>query len=215
MADTAEALFGWPTEEIVGKHFAFLTDASSMPFAKERYEAIAEHAGPRRARAAHARPAGRHHVPAEVTTMAVFEDGRVVGGQGTVRDVGERERLADELRRSEERYRYLVQNAPDIVWSIGADAKLNFLSDATERLTGFRPDELLGKHFGAIVHESSREVTQIDWSDALNAAVPGAARPGQPAASRRLADPGRVHRGRVGPRRRPVRGRQRLRPRHA
>ena len=105
---------------------------------------------------------------AEVSMTGVTEGDVFVGAQGTVRDVSERERLADELRRSEERYRYLVQNAPDIVWSIGADAKLNFLSDATERLTGFRPDELLGKHFGAIVHESSRDVTQIDWSDALN-----------------------------------------------
>ena len=59
---------------------------------------------------------------AEVTTAGVFEDGVWVGAQGTVRDVSERARLERELRESEERYRYLVQNAPDLIWSIDADA---------------------------------------------------------------------------------------------
>ncbi len=169
MADSGEALFGWPIGEIIGKHFAFLTDPASMPIAVDRYTAVGQtpelvervpltlirHDGSRFA--------------AEVTTTGVFEDGRWVGAQGTVRDVSERERLERELRQSEERYRYLVQNAPDLVWSIDADARLTFLSDACERMTGFRPDELLGKHFGAIVHESSREVAEIDWTTALDA----------------------------------------------
>ncbi|HEY4633899.1 MAG TPA: GAF domain-containing protein, partial [Candidatus Limnocylindrales bacterium] len=168
MADSGEALFGWPVEEIVGKHFAFLTDPGSMPLALERYQAVGRD------------PELIERVPlvlvrqdgstftAEVTTTGVFDDGRWVGAQGTVRDVSERERLERELRRSEERYRYLVQKAPDIVWSIDADARLTFLSDAVERLTGFHPDELLGQHFGAFLHESSREVAEIDWTDMMD-----------------------------------------------
>ena len=77
--------------------------------------------------------------------------------------------LLARLTESEERYRYLVQNAPDVVWSIDADARITFLSDAVERLTGFRPEELLGQHFGAIVHESSRDVAEIDWTTAHGA----------------------------------------------
>jgi PAS domain S-box-containing protein len=67
----------------------------------------------------------------------------------------------------EARYRFLVQNAPDVIWSIGPDARLTFVSDAIERLTGFRPDELLGEHFGALVHESSQEVAEVDWTQAM------------------------------------------------
>jgi PAS domain S-box-containing protein len=60
------------------------------------------------------------------------------------------------------------QNAPDLVWSIDADAKFTFVSDSTsQRLTGWRADEVLGKHFGALVHESSREVAEIDWTASL------------------------------------------------
>ena len=177
MADTAEALFGWPIEEIIGKHFALPDRPDSMALAAEKFAAVGATPGARRARAAHPRPPRRSTFAAEVTTTGVFEDGRWVGAQGTVRDVSERVRLERELRESEERYRYLVQNAPDLVWSIDADAKLTFLSDACERLTGFQPEELLGKHFGAIVHESSRDVAEIDWTLAMAAADPGAARP--------------------------------------
>ena len=169
MADSGEALFGWPIEDIVGKQFGFLTAPDSMPIATKAYAAVG------------ADPDLVERVPltlvrrdgstftAEVTTTGVFEDGRWVGAQGTVRDVSERERLERELRESEERYRFLVQNAPDLVWSIGPDARITFVSDAAERLTGFRPEELLGKHFGAIVHPSSRDVAEIDWTAAMHA----------------------------------------------
>ena len=167
MADSAETLFGWPVERIIGEHFSFLTHQDSMALARERYAAASRD------------PDLVDRVPlilvrkdgstfeAEVTTAGVFEDERWVGAQGTVRDVSERTRLERELRDSEERYRFLVQNAPDVIWSIDSDAKLTFLSDAVERMTGFRPDDLLGKHFGALVHESSRDVAEGDWTSAM------------------------------------------------
>jgi PAS domain S-box-containing protein len=169
MADGGEAMFGWPIADIIGRHFAFLTDPASLPLAGEKFAAVG------------ATPDLVERVPlilvrkdgttfaAEVTTTGVFEEGRWVGAQGAVRDVSERVRLERELRESEERYRYLVQNAPDLVWSIDAESRITFLSDACERLTGFKPEELLGRHFGAIVHESSRDVAEIDWTTAMTA----------------------------------------------
>jgi PAS domain S-box-containing protein len=75
--------------------------------------------------------------------------------------------LLSRLTESEARYRYLVERAPDLVWSIGADARLTFLSDAVVRLTGRQPEELLGEHFGALVHESSRDVAEFDWTTGM------------------------------------------------
>jgi PAS domain S-box-containing protein len=167
MADSAEALFGWPVSRIVGEHFGFLTHPDSMGIAREKFAAVGRD------------PELVERVPltlvradgstfaAEVTSAGVFDDGVWVGAHGTVSDVSERARLERELRESEERYRFLVQNAPDVIWSIDEEARLTFLSDAVERLTGFHPDELLGQHFGALVHESSREVTELDWTSAM------------------------------------------------
>ena len=82
--------------------------------------------------------------------------------------------LYELLGESESRYRYLVQNSPDLVWSIDRDARFTFISDTSQRLTGWRSDELLGKHFGALVHETSREVAEIDWTSGI-ATTPAAA----------------------------------------
>ena len=71
--------------------------------------------------------------------------------------------LVERLTDSERRYRHLVQNSPDLIWSIGPDATFSFLSDTCERLTGWQPEELLGRHFGALVHPSSREVAELNW----------------------------------------------------
>jgi PAS domain S-box-containing protein len=169
MADSAEALFGWPVSRIVGQHFGFLTDPDSMGIAREKYAAVGRDPElVERVQITLVRADGSTFA-AEVTTAGVFDDGVWVGAQGTVRDVSERARLERELRESEERYRFLVQNAPDLIWSIDEDARLTFLSDAAERLTGFHPDELLGQHFGALVHDSSRDVTEIDWTTAMEA----------------------------------------------
>src|SRR6185369_12710714 len=75
--------------------------------------------------------------------------------------------LYELLGESEGRYRHLVQNSPDLVWSIDADSRFTFVSDTCERLTGWTPEDLLGKHFGALVHESSRDVAEIDWTAGL------------------------------------------------
>jgi PAS domain S-box-containing protein len=71
--------------------------------------------------------------------------------------------LLERLTASEGRYRHLVQNSPDLIWSVDQDAKLTFVSDTCERLTGWRPGDLLGKHFGALVHPSSQEVAEFNW----------------------------------------------------
>jgi PAS domain S-box-containing protein len=77
--------------------------------------------------------------------------------------------LYELLGESEARYRHLVQNSPDLVWSIDAEARFTFVSDTCERLTGWRPEDLLGKHFGALVHPSSTDVAQIDWTAGMTA----------------------------------------------
>jgi PAS domain S-box-containing protein len=77
--------------------------------------------------------------------------------------------LYELLGESESRYRYLVQNSPDLIWSIDADARFTFVSDTCERLTGWKPEDLLGKHFGALVHESSSDVAQVDWTQSMTA----------------------------------------------
>jgi len=56
-------------------------------------------------------------------------------------------RLYAEVEESERRYRHLVDNSPDIVWSVDAAGNFTFFSDSLESRTGWRPDQLVGRPF--------------------------------------------------------------------
>ena len=98
--------------------------------------------------------------PEEVAVLKSLADHAAIAVTNTT--------LYERLRQSQARYRHLVQNSPDIVWSVDAEARFTFVSATVERLTGWQPLELLGEHFGALIHESSREVAQINWTRTIS-----------------------------------------------
>ena len=77
-------------------------------------------------------------------------------------------RLYAEVEESERRYRHLVDNSPDIVWSVDADGRFTFFSDSLESRTGWKPEDLLGKPFTVLAGEASAADAVAAW-EALQA----------------------------------------------
>ncbi len=69
----------------------------------------------------------------------------------------EKERVESSLRRSERRFRALVQHASDIIMVVAADGSLAYASPAFEGILGYPPGEAVG-HGGALAHEARRRV---------------------------------------------------------
>ncbi len=67
--------------------------------------------------------------------------------EGVLVDVTEEKRAVEALRVSEERYRILADNAVDLVWSLDSEGRITYCSPSVYNLTGYRPDELIGKPF--------------------------------------------------------------------
>ena len=163
MAEGVEALFGWTADEVASMRFADLTAEASLPEALANFEIQRdEHDLVRRFRYLLRHRDGTTF-PGEITSVSVWEDGAFAGVQGTVRGVGEQERLARELAASEERYRFLVENSPDVVFATDADGRFTYLSEAIERLIGFTPAELTGRHFSAVVDPDTVAVAADRW----------------------------------------------------
>jgi PAS domain S-box-containing protein len=163
IAEGVEALFGWTADEATGLTFADFTAEESLPEALANFE---QQHGERDV-VRRFRYMLRHRdgstLPGEITSVSVWEDDVFAGVQGTVRGVGEQERLARELAASEERYRFLVENSPDVVFATDRDGMFTFLSEAIERLTGFTGPELTDRHFSTVVDPSTMGIAAARW----------------------------------------------------
>jgi two-component system sensor histidine kinase/response regulator len=82
------------------------------------------------------------------TTRMVRSHGQVAPGLGkkgrvigTTVDITAGKLAHEKLRRSEEKFRSLVANIPDVTWSVARDGKVLYISSNVERAVGFTPEE--------------------------------------------------------------------------
>lgn len=76
-------------------------------------------------------------------------------------------RLLERLASSESRYRFLVQSSPDLIWSADVEGRFIFLSDRSLELFGHPPEELVGRHWSAVVHPASMDEARERWAGVL------------------------------------------------
>jgi PAS domain S-box-containing protein/putative nucleotidyltransferase with HDIG domain len=51
------------------------------------------------------------------------------------------------IKESEERFRSLSENAPDIIYTLGINGEFTYINPAIEPILGYKPEEIIGKYF--------------------------------------------------------------------
>ena len=98
----------------------------------------------------------------------------VTGFIGVIRDITERKRTEDTLRRSEERLRAYFENAPDAIFVYDFNGVFLDGNKKGEELTGYSKDELIGKNFiesGLFSEEYALKAMNAVLKDARGEAV--------------------------------------------
>lgn len=85
------------------------------------------------------------HVSGRIDFAGLGEDRHPWKSAGATVDITDRKRVEEALRKSEENYRDLVQNANSIILKYGSDGKISFFNDYAQRFFGYPEEEILGK----------------------------------------------------------------------
>jgi diguanylate cyclase (GGDEF)-like protein/PAS domain S-box-containing protein len=78
------------------------------------------------------------------SSLILNEEGIPIGFRGLVRDVTERKEAEDRLRKSEERYRTILDNIQDGYFEVDLAGNFTFFNDALLRIAAISRDELMG-----------------------------------------------------------------------
>ncbi len=71
---------------------------------------------------------------------------------GIILEITERKRAEAALKESERRFRELVENLNDIIFSVDVAGLIGYVSPPVEGILGYRVSELVGRHFQSLVH---------------------------------------------------------------
>ncbi len=99
---------------------------------------------------------GPRAVHLELALSPILTDAGITGVIVVTRDVSAARQAVEALRRSEEQFRSLLQNASDIIMVIDADATVRYASPSIEPALGWTPEDLVGKPF-VLVHPADLE----------------------------------------------------------
>jgi len=82
----------------------------------------------------------------------------------SLQDITELRRQQEALRISEERHRFLAENARDVIWTMEPDGRISSISPAVEAVRGFTPAEAMAQTLEEIHPPESLAVATQWWS---------------------------------------------------
>lgn len=94
-----------------------------------------------------------------------------VGGKayllGIFHDVSERQKAAEDLFKSEERFRLVAENMGDYIWIVDMNLRYTYVSSSVRRIRGYRSEEMIGRHMHDSLVPSSFKVAMGKFSQQI------------------------------------------------
>jgi PAS domain S-box-containing protein len=160
----AERFKGYKADEIIGQHFSRFYPPEALSSGLPAHELeVASKTGVFEDEGWRVRKDGTLFWANVVITAMRDERGELVGFAKVTRDLTQRRANEETLRRSEERFRLLIEGVADYaIFMLDPNGRVSTWNSGAERIKGYRADEIIGQHFSIFYPQ---EVKDSGWPD--------------------------------------------------
>ena len=152
-----EKITGWSRAEWLGKPFMSLVHPDDVTLAMETFQHVSRGEATPLYGLRILSKSGEYLI-GEFTSYPNIEKGKVTGEFGIARDITERKRVEEALRRSEARYKELWERAPVAYHVLDPDGKIAKVNQTEASMLGYQVHEMVGKSiFDFILPEQRKE----------------------------------------------------------
>ena len=147
----SEDITGWSREEWLGKAFTPLLHPDDLRFVMELFHRVLEGESLPLTEMRILTKSG-NYIIMESTATPQMLNGKVVGVLGITRDITERKRMEEAIRRSEERLTYIINNTPNVaIQGFDMEGRVLYWNRAAENIFGWTKEQALGKTLDRLI----------------------------------------------------------------
>jgi PAS domain S-box-containing protein len=160
----AERFKGYRADEIIGQHFSRFYLPEALECGLPAYELeVAKDTGVFEDEGWRVRKDGSLFWANVVITAVRNPQGELLGFAKVTRDLTQRRAHEEELRRSEERFRLLVEGVAEYaIFMLDPNGRVSTWNVGAERIKGYRASEIIGQHFSIFY---PNDVKESGWPD--------------------------------------------------
>jgi PAS domain S-box-containing protein len=160
----AQRFKGYRAEEIIGQHFSRFYPPEEVARGLPEHELqVAAKEGAFEDEGWRVKKDGSLFWANVVITAMRDPDGELVGFAKVTRDLTQRRAHEEDLRRSEERFRLLIEGVADYaIFMLDPNGRVSTWNMGAERIKGYTADEIIGQHFSIFYPQEAKD---SGWPD--------------------------------------------------
>jgi len=151
-SESVYQLTGYTPDEISGKQPFVFIHPDDVEYCKQKHSELLQKPGASMVIQYRRRKKDGSYIWVENTVTNLLHEPSVKGTVANFRDITARVEAENALKQNEYRFRALIENSTDVITVMDTESRVLFASDSIYRVTGYKPEELIGKLSVNFVH---------------------------------------------------------------